>query len=197
MDTQTLKAQILAVLFAAGRPLALGDLSPLGTEDALLRAIVALEHDLSDGKSGVQLERVAGGWRLVVHPLHLTAVEQVLRPTPPRISKAALEVLALIAYQQPLTRAELEALRGKSVEGGARGTDRAPTGAGSRREGSCGTAQAIWNHRPLPGNVRPGKPSRPAPSRRRPDFAAAQLRCVHGAKPGFVIMPQVGEGYLL
>jgi segregation and condensation protein B len=117
MDTQTLKAQILAVLFAAGRPLALSDLSPLGTEDALLRAIVALEHDLSDGKSGVQLERVAGGWRLVVHPLHLTAVEQVLRPTPPRISKAALEVLALLAYQQPLTRAELEALRGKSVEG--------------------------------------------------------------------------------
>jgi segregation and condensation protein B len=117
MDTQTLKAQILAVLFAAGRPLALSDLSPLGAEEALTRAIVALENDLGDGKSGVQLERVAGGWRLVVHPLHLTAVEQVLRPTPPRISKAALEVLALVAYQQPLTRAELEALRGKSVEG--------------------------------------------------------------------------------
>lgn len=117
MDTQTLKAQILAVLFAAGRPLALSDLSPLDTDEALTRAIVALENDLGDGKSGVQLERVAGGWRLVVHPLHLTAVEQVLRPTPPRISKAALEVLALVAYQQPLTRAELEALRGKSVEG--------------------------------------------------------------------------------
>jgi segregation and condensation protein B len=117
MDTQTLKAQILAVLFAAGRPLALGDLRPLGSEEALARAIVALENELAEGKSGVQLERVAGGWRLVVHPLHLTAVEQVLRPTPPRISKAALEVLALLAYQQPLTRAELEALRGKSVEG--------------------------------------------------------------------------------
>jgi len=117
MDTQTLKAQILAVLFAAGRPLSLRDLSPLGSEEALTRAIVALEHELDEGQTGVQLERVAGGWRLVVHPLHLTAVEQVLRPTPPRISKAALEVLALIAYQQPLTRAELEALRGKSVEG--------------------------------------------------------------------------------
>lgn len=117
MDTQTLKAQILAVLFAAGRPLSLRDLSPLGSEEALTRAIVALEHELASGSSGVQLERVAGGWRLVVHPLHLTAVELVLRPTPPRISKAALEVLALIAYQQPLTRAELEALRGKSVEG--------------------------------------------------------------------------------
>ncbi|MCS7068778.1 MAG: SMC-Scp complex subunit ScpB [Meiothermus sp.] len=117
MDTPTLKAQILAVLFAAGRPLSLSDLSPLGSEEALTRAIVALEHDLASGQAGVQLERVAGGWRLVVHPLHLTAVEQVLRPNPPRISKAALEVLALVAYQQPLTRAELEALRGRSVEG--------------------------------------------------------------------------------
>lgn len=117
MDAQTLEAQILAVLFAAGRPVSLGDLSPLGSEEALTRAIVTLENGLNDGKSGVQLERVAGGWRLVVHPLHLTAVEQVLRPTPARISKAALEVLALVAYQQPLTRAEMEALRGKSVEG--------------------------------------------------------------------------------
>jgi len=117
MDLQQLKAQLLAVLFAAGRPLSLQDLSPLGGEEALTRAVVALERDLADGHLGVQLERVAGGWRLVVHPLHLNAVEQVLRPNPPRISKAALEVLALIAYQQPLTRAELEALRGKSVEG--------------------------------------------------------------------------------
>jgi segregation and condensation protein B len=117
MDNRNLKAQILAILFAAGRPLSLGDLSPLGTEEALTRAIVALKSDLNDGNSGVQLERVAGGWRLVVHPLHLTAVERVLRPTPPRISRAALEVLALVAYQQPLTRAQMEALRGKSVEG--------------------------------------------------------------------------------
>lgn len=116
MDS-TLKAQIMAVLFAAGRPMGLSDLETLASEEALTRAIVALESDLAGGNSGVQIERVAGGWRLVVHPFHLVAVEQVLRPTPPRISKAALEVLALVAYQQPLTRAELEALRGKSAEG--------------------------------------------------------------------------------
>jgi len=117
MESQHLKAQLLAVLFAAGRPLSLQDMSPLGSEEALTRAVLSLERDLADGHLGVQLERVAGGWRLVVHARHLSVVERVLRPTPPRISKAALEVLALIAYQQPLTRAELEALRGKSVEG--------------------------------------------------------------------------------
>lgn len=117
MDSVTLKAQIMAVLFAAGRPLGLSDLKPLGSEEALTRAIIAIESDLAGGNQGVQIERVAGGWRLVAHPFHLSAVDQVLRPTPPRLSKAALEVLALLAYQQPLTRAELEALRGKSTEG--------------------------------------------------------------------------------
>jgi segregation and condensation protein B len=116
MDT-TLTAQLLAVLFASGRPLSLDDLSPLGSEEALMRSLISLENTLATGDQGIQIERVAGGWRLVVHPLHLTAVEQVLRPSPPRLSKAALEVLALVAYQQPLTRGELEALRGKSVEG--------------------------------------------------------------------------------
>jgi len=117
MELSALKAQIMAALFAAGRPLSASDLEPLASEETLLRAILALQSDLESGESGVQIERVAGGWRLVVHSLHLAAVEQVLRPNPPRLSKAALEVLALVAYQQPLTRGELEALRGKSVEG--------------------------------------------------------------------------------
>ncbi|RDI95690.1 SMC-Scp complex subunit ScpB [Meiothermus sp. QL-1] len=117
MSEGALKAQLLAVLFAAGRPVSLRELGPLAPEEALLRAIEALGRELEGGQAGVQLERVAGGWRLVVHPAHLEAVERVLRPSPPRLSRAALEVLAILAYQQPLTRAELEALRGKSVEG--------------------------------------------------------------------------------
>ncbi|RIH81940.1 Segregation and condensation protein B [Meiothermus luteus] len=117
MAQHELKAQLLAVLFAAGRPVSLGELRSLAPEETLLRALAALEGELREGQMGVELERVAGGWRLVVHPRHLEAVEQVLRPTPPRLSKAALEVLALIAYRQPLTRSELEALRGRSVEG--------------------------------------------------------------------------------
>ncbi|SDE61538.1 condensin subunit ScpB [Thermus arciformis] len=118
MEGPGLKAEILAVLFAAGRPVSLKELKALGhPEEALLRALKALEADLQEGGLGVALERVAGGWRLVVHERSLPAVERVLKPTPPRLSKAALEVLALIAYHQPITRAELEAMRGKSVEG--------------------------------------------------------------------------------
>ncbi len=113
-----LRALLLGVLFAAGRPLSLKDLRPLGLpEEALLRALKGLEEELKEGHLGVALERVAGGWRLVVHPGVLEAVEAVLKPSPPRLSQAALEVLALIAYHQPITRAELEAMRGRSVEG--------------------------------------------------------------------------------
>ncbi|MGQ9735289.1 MAG: SMC-Scp complex subunit ScpB [Thermaceae bacterium] len=46
----------------------------------------------------------------------LDTVEEVLKPTPQRLSKAALEVLALIAYHQPITQAELEAMHGKRLE---------------------------------------------------------------------------------
>jgi segregation and condensation protein B len=113
-----LKVQLLAILFAAGRPVGLRELKALDhPEEALLRALESLEKELAKGEMGIALERVAGGWRLVVHPEALEAVERVLKPTPPRLSKAALEVLALIAYHQPIARAELEAMRGKSVEG--------------------------------------------------------------------------------
>ncbi|GGM96619.1 segregation and condensation protein B [Thermus composti] len=118
MAGPSLKAEILAVLFAAGRPVALKELKALGhPEEAVLRALKALEADLQGGALGVALERVAGGWRLVVHEKALPAVEKVLKPSPPKLSKAALEVLALIAYHQPIARAELEAMRGRSVEG--------------------------------------------------------------------------------
>lgn len=113
-----LHATLLALLFAAGKPLTLEDFAKLGhPEDILLRSLESLAAKLSSGDTGVGLEYVARGWRLVVHPRHLVAVEQVLRPTPPKLSKAALEVLAIVAYHQPLTRAEIEALRGKSAEG--------------------------------------------------------------------------------
>lgn len=111
------QAQLLAVLFAAGRPVGLAELSSLAPEESILRELAGLQHWLLQHPIGVQIERVAGGWRLVVHPSYLDAVERVLRPNPPRLSRAALEVLAIVAYQQPITRAELEAVRGRSVDG--------------------------------------------------------------------------------
>jgi segregation and condensation protein B len=112
-----LASQILAVLFAAGRPVSLQELAPLAPSEALKQALDELKSLLCEGSWGIDLEEVAGGWRLVVHLQQVPVVEQILRATPPRLSRAALEVLAILAHAQPLTRAEIEARRGKSVEG--------------------------------------------------------------------------------
>jgi len=111
-------APLLAVLFAAGRPLGEEELArglnlP---KDELKARLEELRAELEPGTLGVALERVAGGWRLVVHPQHLEAVRRVLKPRPPRLSRAALEVLAVVAYHQPVTKAEIDAHRGKDSQ---------------------------------------------------------------------------------
>ncbi len=109
------QAALLAILFAAGRAVAPAELARgLGRPQAEVeRALLGLEAALGDGHLGVALERVAGGVRLVVHPRHLKAVRKALKPRPPRLSRAALEVLAVVAYHQPVTKAEIDAARGK------------------------------------------------------------------------------------
>jgi len=111
-------AQLLAVFFAAGKPLTPAELARglEAGEEETLRKVRELGRHLEDGTLGVALEEVAGGWRLIVHPRHVDRVQAVLRPRPPRLSPAALEVLAIVAYHQPITRPEIEAMRGKNSD---------------------------------------------------------------------------------
>jgi len=109
---------LLAVFFAAGKPLAAVELAK-GLEleeEAVIRRVQQLEKLLADGSYGVALEEVAGGWRLIVHPRFVDLVQKTLRPRPPRLSAAALEVLAIVAYHQPITRPEIEAMRGRNSD---------------------------------------------------------------------------------
>lgn len=108
-------AALLAVLFAAGRAVPPAELARgLEREEAEVRELLAeLERHLADGDLGVALERVAGGVRLVVHPRYLETVRRALKPRPPRLSRAALETLAIVAYLQPVAKAEIDAARGR------------------------------------------------------------------------------------
>ncbi len=112
-------AELLAVFFAAGRPLSDRELAHglERAEEEIRRLVGELGRQLENGGHGVALEEVAGGWRLIVHPRFVDRVQRVLRPRPPRLSPAALEVLAIVAYHQPITRPEIEAMRGKSSDG--------------------------------------------------------------------------------
>lgn len=112
------QALIGAALLAAGRPVRLRELaSVLGLgEDAALRAVQAFGAALDAAGLGMALEAVAGGYRLIVPPPLAGHLAPLLAPPPlPTLSSAALEVLAIIAYRQPVTRAEIEAMRGASA----------------------------------------------------------------------------------
>ncbi|MFT2722273.1 SMC-Scp complex subunit ScpB [Deinococcus sp. A31D244] len=111
-------ALIGAALMAAGRPVQVRELAGvLGIpEDAALRQVQAFAVRLDTANLGFTVEAVAGGYRLVVPATLSVQLAPLLAPPPlPALSSAALEVLAVIAYRQPVTRAEIEAMRGGSA----------------------------------------------------------------------------------
>lgn len=112
------QALIGAALLAAGRPVKARELAAvLGlSEEATRRAVEAFGARLAGADLGFEVEEVGGGYRLVVPPERAARLAPLLAPPPlPALSTAALEVLAVIAYRQPVTRAEIEAMRGASA----------------------------------------------------------------------------------
>ena len=108
---------IEALLFAAGRIVSLEELAiVLEIEpDDVKAAVDKLDRSLSG--RGVQLLRVAGGLRIVTRPEHGELVRRLLQPEPARLTPARLETLAVVAYRQPVTRAEIDAIRGVDCGG--------------------------------------------------------------------------------
>jgi segregation and condensation protein B len=98
---------------------------------------VALQSRLEDRDSGLVLRNVAGGWRLFTHPDVAPEVERfVLSSRQARLTKAALETLAIVAYKQPVTRHQVSAIRGVNSDGVLRAlTDRGLVAETGREEG--------------------------------------------------------------
>ncbi len=120
MDQHPLKHIIEAALLTAGRPLNMQHLQQLLTdgEEPLAKEIVqagldGLSEDLEN--RGIELRLVASGYRLQVRQSLEPWIARLFEERPPRYSRALLETLALIGYRQPITRAEIEDVRGVSV----------------------------------------------------------------------------------
>lgn len=110
------KRMLEALLFAAEAPLDVEFLRRRMPEGADVVALLAqLEAEYED--RGVQLKRVANKWRLQTAP-DLAPILREERTEPRKLSRAALETLAIIAYHQPATRAEVEAVRGVAASKG-------------------------------------------------------------------------------
>ena len=114
-----LRNVIEAALLAAGRPLKREELAQLfdesarPSEEALRQAIDALAAEY-DGR-GIELKETASGLRIQVRREFAAEVSRLLPERPARYSRALLETLALIAYRQPITRGEIEDVRGVAV----------------------------------------------------------------------------------
>ena len=79
-------------------------------------AIQELRQSLA-GESGLQIVRVAGGYELCTRPEYADYISKFLQPAPYKLSRAALETLAIIAYRQPVIQPEVEAIRGVNADG--------------------------------------------------------------------------------
>lgn len=114
MEWEHGKAILEALLLAAVEPLPLRRLCEVvGIEEHGARALLAdLQRDYQAPGRGLLIREVAGGYQLVTKPEFSPYVERLLAPRGKGLSHAALETLAIIAYRQPLTRAEIEAVRG-------------------------------------------------------------------------------------
>src|SRR6056297_1337656 len=119
MEIEKLAQIVEAALLAAGRPLSLEQLQGLFPEPdcperaELRAAIEALEADYE--KRPLRIVEVASGWRIQVRESISHWLSRLWQDRPARYSRALLETLALVAYRQPITRGEIEDIRGVSV----------------------------------------------------------------------------------
>lgn len=119
MNQPPLERILEAALQAAGKPLSLERLRELFDErsapslDELRQALARLAQDLAS--RSVELREVASGWRLQVRDDYSPWVSRLWEERPQRYSRALLETLSLIAYRQPITRGEIEEVRGVAV----------------------------------------------------------------------------------
>jgi len=119
MDTQQLKHIVEAALLAAGKPLDIAQLRALFGEDhpperdEIRAAIQALEEDYEE--RGIMVREVASGYRIQARPQVSGWLRKLWDERPPRYSRALMETLAIIAYRQPVTRGDVENIRGVGV----------------------------------------------------------------------------------
>ena len=111
----TKTAEMEALLFASGDPLTLERAAGalFITQDEAARLL----EELQQQDRGIQLRKVAGGWQLVTKKEAAGLVRRLQEKQEVKLSNAAMETLAIVAFKQPVTKSEMEAIRGVKVDG--------------------------------------------------------------------------------
>lgn len=120
LDSSSLKGALEAMLLVSSDPVSAPALASILsiTPGECASLLAELQVEYQEKNRGIQLREVAGGWRLFTHPAFHEQVEAlVLSWDTQRLSQAALETLAVIAYHQPVTREMVKGIRGVNSDG--------------------------------------------------------------------------------
>lgn len=113
-----LKGSIEAILFVSGDPISAGKLAHiLDIEEEHIQMLIAqLSQEMMDVKRGVTIVSVAGGYQMCTKPELAGVVAKLAKVQENKLSLAAMETLSIIAFKQPVTKQEIEAIRGVKVD---------------------------------------------------------------------------------
>jgi segregation and condensation protein B len=119
MDQNELKKVLESFLFVSASPVQISQVKLLldVEEKVIENAVQELAAKYESGSSGMRIIKVAEGWRLSTAPEAASYVKKFLKEQRPRLSRASLETLSIVAYKQPVTRSDVEFIRGVNVEG--------------------------------------------------------------------------------
>jgi segregation and condensation protein B len=120
MESNELKSALEAILFLSSDPVSVEDLSSALEEDkeSVIAQLETIKRTLDDHVGGFMLEQAAGGWRLTTRAEHDAVLKKYFaKKGENRLSIAALETLAIVAYRQPITAPEISEIRGVNSTG--------------------------------------------------------------------------------
>lgn len=120
MDREEVKSVLESLLFVADGPLTVQRIAEVldsADKETIQALLQEMQRDLEAPSRGLQLVEVAGGYQLRTAKVNADWVKKFLGGRPARMGRATLETLAIIAYRQPITKAEIESIRGVDVDG--------------------------------------------------------------------------------
>jgi segregation and condensation protein B len=112
------KAKIEGLLFVSGEPISLKRLAELleMTEDAVKKIMEEMQAEMAKPDNGICLLKVAGGYQLGTKAELSATIEKLAQVSENRLSMAAMETLSIVAFRQPITKQEIEAIRGVKID---------------------------------------------------------------------------------
>ena len=120
MDRAEAKRIVEALIFVGEKPVSIDTLKDIvgEIEPAVVRALIEeLNAEYASSARSFQIKEIAGGFQMMTDPVYSKWIASLYKRPPDKLTGPSLETLAIIAYRQPLTRSEIEAIRGVNVDG--------------------------------------------------------------------------------